>query len=100
MALEDGVGGRFVERATDGSELELGRVVRWDPPGHLAYTWRPGAPPGLTTLVEVWFDDLGGQTEVRVVHSAGAVADFVARAEAFRSRWPSVLEAYRVVAEP
>lgn len=37
--LEGKVGGRWYERAADGSECEWGRVIAWDPPSKVAMSW-------------------------------------------------------------
>jgi hypothetical protein len=101
LQLEEGVGGRLVEGGDDGAEVELGRVVRWDPPegskAGLAYTWRPGAPRDRTTLVEVTFTQVAGVTRVDVVHSegdSGLGAEWPSRAARFDANWAEVLPAY------
>lgn len=70
--LEPGVGGRLFESwDTDGGEVvaEVGRVLRWEPPRALEFTWR-GAnfEPHQQTWVEVCFEPHGGGTQVTVVH--------------------------------
>lgn len=62
-------GGRFWERADDGHEVELGRVVAWEPPTRLLLDFYPGTSAEHPTAVEVRFVAEGGGTRVVVTHS-------------------------------
>jgi hypothetical protein len=59
VILEPRPGGRWYERATDGSECEWGKVLIWDPPGRLVLAWQVDAnwkyDPTLVLEVEVTF---------------------------------------------
>jgi uncharacterized protein YndB with AHSA1/START domain len=69
---------RFVERPTrrlvevtlDGT-VDLGEVVRWQPPHLLQMQWRMpiGVEPGPDNTVEVRFEQIEGGTRVTIIHS-------------------------------
>ena len=68
LYLEGRVGGRFYERAGDGTEFDIGRVTVYQPPTLVAFTWR--APSWeRTTQVEVRFLAEGTGTRVELEHS-------------------------------
>jgi uncharacterized protein YndB with AHSA1/START domain len=71
--IEPRVGGRWFERAADGTECPWGKVLVWDPPGRIVLAWQTGADwkhdPDLITEVEVRFVALGpAQTRVELEH--------------------------------
>jgi uncharacterized protein YndB with AHSA1/START domain len=95
LVLEPVTGGRFVERAADGSEVTLGQVTRCEPPHHISYTWHPGAI-SRPTHVEVRFAADGPDTVVTVVHAeAGALGDtWPEKVTLFERGWQAVLAAF------
>ena len=87
--------GRFWERATDGHEVELGRVTMWDPPRRLALDFYPGTDAHHPTEVVVRFAREDSGTRVVVTHGPKAEsADlWVAGAPRFERAWDLMLPA-------
>lgn len=103
VVLEPGVGGRWYERGTDGSECEWGKVLQWEPPGRLLLAWQISSEwkfePTLVTEVEITFTALGaGETRVDIEHRyLERLGDKAARIrEAFDSEegWNGVLKGF------
>lgn len=66
LAFKDG---RLVETLESGKVFEIGRVLAWEPPHRLVFSWRQASfPPDLTTEVEVSFEAVGEETRVSVEH--------------------------------
>lgn len=69
LALEPGVGGRLLVTHADGEVAEIGHVHAWDPPQHLALTWRPTSfGADQATEVDVRFEASADETRVVVEH--------------------------------
>ncbi len=56
VVLEPRVGGRIYEEHRDGRRFQWGRVLEWDPPRHLAFTWHPARDPATAQEVQVRFE--------------------------------------------
>jgi len=66
LAFEDG---RLIETLANGKVFEIGRVLAWEPPEKLVFSWRQANfPPDLHTEVEVRFEAVGDETRVSVEH--------------------------------
>ena len=107
--LEPRENGRWYERGVDGSECEWGRVLAWEPPGHVALSWHLNAAfqyepdPAQASRVDVRFTDQGdGATRVELVHSGldrhGPDWPQLRNAISAEGGWPSLLGLYADVA--
>jgi uncharacterized protein YndB with AHSA1/START domain len=87
--------GRFFERASDGTEVELGVVRRFEPASRLVLDWYPGTGRANATKVEVRFEAVDGGTRVTVDHDSGAASRemFTRNAPAYVRSWDMVLAA-------
>lgn len=69
IAIEPGEGGRFTETLANGRVFEIGKVLTWEPPARLVFSWRQANfPPDLRTEVEVCFEAVGDETRVSIEH--------------------------------
>jgi uncharacterized protein YndB with AHSA1/START domain len=69
LAFEAGEGGRLTETLASGQVFEIGRILVWEPPARLVFSWRQASfPPDLATEVEVRFEAAGEETRVSVEH--------------------------------
>ncbi|MBB4662747.1 SRPBCC family protein [Conexibacter arvalis] len=71
--IEGHVGGRWFERAADGSECPWGRVLAWEPPARVVLSWEVSADwqpdPETASTIEVSFEPAGdGRTRVALEH--------------------------------
>jgi uncharacterized protein YndB with AHSA1/START domain len=60
IEMEARVGGRIFERTPEGDEFDWGRVVVWEPPGRLVYSWHLRRDPHEATEVDPVPVDRGG----------------------------------------
>jgi uncharacterized protein YndB with AHSA1/START domain len=69
LSFEPGEGGRLIETRDGGKVFQIGRIVAWEPPARLVFSWRQANfPPDLHTEVEVGFEAVGEETRVSVEH--------------------------------
>ncbi len=106
IGIEAGEGGLCFERGPHGFRLDWGRVVAWEPPARLAFTWQisptrvPEPDPDRASTVEVRFEAVGdtGDTEVALEHRDferhGDGADGYAEAMGSPQGWPYILAGF------
>jgi hypothetical protein len=101
--IEPRAGGRWFERAADGSECLWGKVAVWDPPGRLVLSWEIGATwkhdESIATEVEVRFVVLGPaltriELEHRMLERLGDAAETMRGAFDSEGGWSGILKAY------
>jgi uncharacterized protein YndB with AHSA1/START domain len=109
VIIEPREGGRWFERAPDGTECDVGKVLIWDPPGRLVLAWQLTAEwkfdADLITEVELCFTAEGqGSTRVDLEHRDlerfGDKAGQVRGAIDAPNGWQAVLELYAQAAGP
>jgi len=84
-----GEGGRLIETRAGGKVFEIGRILVWEPPVRLVFSWRQASfPPELNTEVEIIFESVGDETRVSVEHRG---FDQVPADSAARHRMPDAV---------
>jgi len=68
VVFEDRVGGAVYEVRDDGARFEWGRVLAWDPPQGVRFSWYPGRDEATRQQVDVHFAPEGTGTRVTLVH--------------------------------
>ena len=106
--LEPRAGGRWFERAEDGSECDWGYVRELDRPDrlvlawHLMPDWKFDPDPSKATEVEVTFSAEDDQTRVTLEHRGfeihGESGAAMRESVSSEGGWPSLLELYRSAA--
>jgi uncharacterized protein YndB with AHSA1/START domain len=105
VVVEPRSGGRWFERAADGTECEWGRIVAWEAPSrvvfgwHLGPEWKYDPDPAKATEVEVRFISEGAsQTRVELEHRGfevhGDRADELRIPVAGEGGWSGLLERF------
>jgi uncharacterized protein YndB with AHSA1/START domain len=86
--IEPHEGGRWFERAEDGSECDWGRVLAWEPPDRVVLAWQISADwgydPNLLTEIEVRFT-AEDETRTHVELEHRKLESYAERAEQMRA---------------
>jgi uncharacterized protein YndB with AHSA1/START domain len=94
--LEPFEGGRFYERYRDGEEHTSGRVLRWEPPRLVAYTWQHDDWSAPTEVEVRFFAEEPMLTRVELEHRAwerlGPVA--ARMRDMYNNGWPTVMAVF------
>jgi uncharacterized protein YndB with AHSA1/START domain len=109
IAIEPREGGRCFERGPHGFHCDWGRVLAWDPPDRLVFTWQigpdrvPEPNPAKASEVEVRFvADGPSATRVELEHRGfsrhGDGGDRYRAAMGSRLGWPLILDRYAAAA--
>ncbi len=95
VLLEGRVGGRFFERYADGGEFEIGKVLTYDPPRRVVFTWKDPEWERPTEVDVAFYPD-GPHTRVELIHSGWEHVGPNAKygAGEFGRGWDEVLAAY------
>lgn len=103
VRFEPRPGGRIYERLGDGTEHDWGRVVGWDPPRRLAYSWHLRRDRADATDVELTFVDLApDRCRLEIEHTGWERlgADGPAWRDANRGGWSGLLPHFGAACEP
>ena len=101
--IEPRAGGRWFERAADGTECPWGKVLVWDPPGRIVLSWEIGAnfkyDPALSLELEISFVVLGpASTRIELEHRnlerLGDAVETMRAAFDSEGGWTGILQAY------
>jgi len=66
--IEGKVGGRVYETLKDQSKSEWGKVLVWEPPYRMVFTFYPGRTPSDSTEVEIVFQAQESSTRLTLTH--------------------------------
>lgn len=102
VVFEPRVGGRIFERTATGTELEWGEVTIWEPPRRLGYLWHLRADRADATEVSITFvprGDAAARVEIEHRGWERLGTDGVARRDANRSGWASLLPHFTAACE-
>jgi uncharacterized protein YndB with AHSA1/START domain len=101
ITFEKRVGGRVLERMSDGTEAAWGTILHWEPPTRFVMSWKPNLLDGPETVVELVFTGLGdGGTRIDLEHRGWELlgADAPKR-ESYDEGWRRLFEIFREVAD-
>jgi uncharacterized protein YndB with AHSA1/START domain len=101
IGMEPGAGGLCFEVGPHGFRCDWGRVLTWDPPRRLVFTWQVGPnreplpDPARASEVEVRFHEGRVALEHRGFERHGPTGDDYRKALASPEGWPFILDRFR-----
>ena len=105
VVVEPRTGGRWYEKADDGSEYEWGKVIAYEPPYRLVLAWQLTRDfvydSDFETTVEVTFEEVAEGTRVHFEHRdlERMGADAVETFEGMDGGWGMLLDMFKTRAE-
>lgn len=96
--LEDHLGGRIYEVDQNGRQFAWGRVLAWEPPHRLLFSWYPGRDASSGQEVEIIFQpDEAGGARIELIHRGWEkLGEQAAKVrENYVTGWDYVLGKYR-----
>jgi uncharacterized protein YndB with AHSA1/START domain len=104
LILEPGLNGRWYSTHEDGSEVNVGHVLVWDPFGRLILNWQINGDfkydPELTTEVEIQFIPEGPKmTRVKMEHRDLERLGGGKGIESMDQGWGMIIDLYKNLAE-
>jgi uncharacterized protein YndB with AHSA1/START domain len=96
VVFEENIGGRIYEELRDGRRFQWGRVVAWEPPNRVAFTWHPGRDESEAQDVTVEFTDDDGRTRLELVSTGWERLESPGNSarRGYDVAWGSVLDAF------
>jgi uncharacterized protein YndB with AHSA1/START domain len=88
---------RIYERAKDGTEHPWGRVLVWEPPKRVAFTWELDPEGRIGNEVEVTFIPEGGGTRVELEHRGWSEGTEESRKH-YGDGWSGIMARYEATA--
>ena len=101
LYMEPFVGGRFYERYIDGEEHTGGRVLRWEPPRLVSYSWQHDDWSAPTEVEVRFIEEEATVTRVELEHRAwerlgGELGDRMR--DTYNNGWPTVIACFAMFA--
>ncbi len=94
--MEPRRGGRFYERFVNGEEHTTGRVIEWDRPHIVAFTWQHDDWVAPTEVVVRFVPEDTNLTRVELEHRAWERLGLIAQQsrDMYANGWPAVVDRY------
>jgi len=104
ILLEPALGGRWYSKHEDGSEVDVGTVLTWNPYDLLILNWQINAnfecDPGIVSEIEVQFIPEGEQTRVIMEHkNLDRLGEGAKAIESMDEGWGMIMNLYKNKAE-